>query len=107
MGAKANPPKNPKSPLKNGKVIAMNMVKAAMKKEASIYSYKYQRPSKIEAFVWFGMRLLTDVYISHSETKNPARLKIQFLHKHGFNHVKHWHGVNLDQETHKNQFGLV
>jgi len=32
VGAKANPPKNPKRPPKNGKVIAMNIVNAERKK---------------------------------------------------------------------------
>jgi len=33
VGAKANPPKNPRRPSKNGKVIAMNIVNAEKKNE--------------------------------------------------------------------------
>ena len=33
VGAKANPPKNPRRPSKNGKVIAMNIVNAEKKRK--------------------------------------------------------------------------
>jgi len=41
VGAKANPPKNPRRPSKNGKVIAMNIVNAEKKRKKRERIYQY------------------------------------------------------------------
>lgn len=43
--------------------------------------------------------LLTHIYITHDKAKQLTRPEFQFLHQHGFNHVKYWHCIDLDQET--------
>jgi len=42
--------------------------------------------------------LLTHIYIPYNKTKHCAWFEIQFLDHHSFNHVKHWHCTNLQQQ---------
>ena len=39
--------------------------------------------------------VLTDVNVASDEAKSRGRLKVELLHKNGFEHVKHRHRIDL------------
>lgn len=93
VGAKANPPKNPISEPKNGKLIPTNIVSAA--EEKIVNFYKHLRVFCISVCVKLKRKKHTNIYTAGYESERKARLEIHFLHQHCLYHVKNWHGKDL------------
>lgn len=86
VGAKANPPKNPRSPPKNGKMIPTIIVKAAS-----------NRHYKFDCMGWDTRNegKLTNIKVSASKSQVPCWLESTFLYQVSLKHVKHWYCIEL------------
>lgn len=97
VGAKANPPKKLRRPLKNGNVMPTNIVNAANNEHIDFNAIDHN-PSNILVDREVSL-ILTNIYVPRDEPKGSAGFEMQFLYQDSFYHIKHWHSINLHEGT--------
>jgi hypothetical protein len=99
VGAKANPPKKLSNALKNGNVMATNIVNPARTYKLHLISLVF-RPSefRLKTSIQSSDRAITDIDTPGNETEHQAWTESKLPDQHRLYHVKHRHRIYLSQQ---------